>query len=297
MHFEPFVFFAACLLALGTGMLTGAFGVGGGILLIPCLVIFLKVPGAIAVGTNLLVVLAVSSVSLLQRRGTATVDHKLAIMGCIGSAAGVIFGQRLLQYLKGVPAIQLAGKDQSLLEYVLLWMFLAILSWVAILLFVDYRRNRMKVAAQGVLPPFVSFRMGPWMIFPTVTAGALSLPAVLMLGGGIGFLIGLPGVAGGVFWLPALLYLVGQKPAVAAGTSLLIIWISSLIGSGLNVWSGNVDWPLCGFMVAGGILGSWYGTRIGLRLDGARLKYYFIYVLLAAIVIVGAKVLAMTMGW
>jgi len=94
-----------------------------------------------------------------------------------------------------------------------------------------------------------------------------------------------------------LFYLVGQRTVAAAGTSLMIVWISALMGSSLNVMHGNVDWWLCIVMLGGGALGSWYGTHIGLRMAGARLKFYFIYVVLFAGAIIGVRVYRMTMGW
>lgn len=297
MQYEFTVLTGAFLLALFVGGLTGIFGVGGGFLMTPSLVIFLKVPTAIAVGTDLLVIWVTSSVGLFRRRGTGTVDHKLAIMGSVGSIAGVLVGQRLLMHLKALPPIRIAGREQNTLEYVLLWMFLIFLCWVAGLLYFDYRRSHEPgVVSHEIAPLFSRIPLGPRMGFATVAAGPLSVPAVLGFGGGIGILIGLLGVGGGVMWLPALFYLFGQRTSAAAGTSLMIVWISSLIGSGMNVAHGNVDWRLCAVMLVGGILGSWYGTHIGLRLAGARMKFYFIYVVAAAAAIVAVRVFAMTTG-
>ena len=298
MPYETIVLIAAFALALFVGGLTGVFGVGGGFLITPALMIFLKVPSAIAVGTGLLVVWVTSSVGLFRRRGSDTVDYKLAILVSAGSAVGVLIGQRLLQCLKVLPPVRLAGRGQDVLEYVLLWIFLILLCWVAGLLYFDYRRSHTAGAVlHVVVAPFTRIHLGPRAEFATVAAGPLSVPALLGLGVGIGILIGLLGVGGGILWLPALLYLVGQRASSAAGTSLMIVWVASLIGNISNVMHGNVDWILCGVMLAGGVSGSWYGTHIGLRVDGVRLRFYFIYVILAAIVIVAGRVAVMTVGW
>ncbi len=297
MSYEPMVLIGAFVLALFVGGLTGIFGVGGGFLMTPSLVIFLKVPAAIAVGTDLLVIWVTSTVGLFRRRGTETVDYKLAMMGSVGSIVGVLSGQRLLLHLKALPAIRIAGREQNTVEYVLLWMFLIFLCWVACLLYFDYRRSHKPgVVSHEIAPLFSRIPLGPRMGFSTVAAGPLSVPAVVAFGAGIGILIGLLGVGGGVLWLPALFYLFGQRTSAAAGTSLMVVWVSSLIGSGMNVAYRNVDWSLCAVMLGGGILGSWYGTHVGLRLAGARLKFYFIYVVLTAAVIVGVRVFSMTVG-
>ena len=293
MNFDPFALGGAFLIAGVVGLLTGIFGIGGGFLLTPALIILLRVPPALAVGTDLTVILLTSSTGLFKRRGTDTVDVRLAITGSIGSMVGVLLGQRLLQVAKALPPIHVAGKAQNALEYGLLCAFLMFLGWLAVLLIFDYRQNHGH-AHHEPRGHFSSVAIGPKMTFRSVPAGPISVPALLLLGLGIGILTGLMGIGGGVLWLPALFYLVGQRTVAAAGTSLLLVWLSSLLASVLNIIHGNVCWPLCVVMLAGGIAGTWYGTHIGLRLAGARLRFYFIYVVLAAMAIVGYKVAAMT---
>jgi uncharacterized membrane protein YfcA len=48
------------------GLLTGLFGVGGGFLIIPALVIFLGVDMAVAVGTSLLIIVANSAAGIMS---------------------------------------------------------------------------------------------------------------------------------------------------------------------------------------------------------------------------------------
>lgn len=295
MELTAFVLTGAFVISGGVGLLTGIFGVGGGFLLTPSLIILLRVPPALAVGTDLTVILLTSSVGLFKRRGTGTVDIRLALVGSVGSMAGVLLGQRLLQYVKALPPLSIAGKNQNALEFTLLWAFLGLLGWIAALLYYDYRQSR---GREGHEPrgAFGHIRLAPHMHFASVPGGPLSIPVLLVVAGVIGLLTGLMGIGGGVLWLPALFYLVGQRTLAAAGTSLLLVWLSSFLASVMNIVHGNVCWPLCVTMLAGGVVGSWYGTHVGLRLAGTRLRFYFIYVVLTAMVLVACKVFAMTWG-
>lgn len=112
----------------------------------------------------------------------------------------------------------------------------------------------------------------------------------------MGVLTGLLGVGGGVVWLPALVYLVGQRSVKAAGTSLMLVWISALIGTALHVRDGNVSWPLWLCMLGGGVAGAQLGGRIGVKLEGRRLRFYFIFILLVAVGMIGYRLIAMLAG-
>lgn len=283
----------ALLISAVVGLLTGVFGVGGGFLLTPALMILLRVPPSMAVGMGLIIVLLTSSVGLFKRRGTGTVDVRLAAVLSCGCMIGAALGQRLLEYAKHLPPVRIAGRPQGVLEYGLLWAFLLLLTWIAALLYSDYRRSILR-AHQAPRGLFASLRCGPRMSFASVPAVALPVAALLLLGFVIGLPTGSMGIGGGMLWMPALFYLVGQGGQAAAGTSLLIVWLSVLLASLLNVSNGNICWPLCATMLAGGMTGSWYGSQIGLRMAGARLRFYFIYVLLAAILLVGYKLVVLT---
>ncbi|MEZ7241001.1 sulfite exporter TauE/SafE family protein [Rhodococcus sp. GXMU-t2271] len=59
---------------VGVGFLTGLFGVGGGFLIIPALVILLGLEMSVAVGTSLIVIVANSAAGLVAHLGDADID-------------------------------------------------------------------------------------------------------------------------------------------------------------------------------------------------------------------------------
>lgn len=85
----PLVIAAATL----TGFLTGFFGVGGGFIVVPMLVIALGLAMRRASGTSLLVMIVATAVSLLARIGThVSIDWTVTLLFAAGSAVGGMLG-------------------------------------------------------------------------------------------------------------------------------------------------------------------------------------------------------------
>jgi uncharacterized protein len=85
------------VLAAGSlvGLLTGFFGVGGGFVIVPALVLALGFSMPEAVGTSLLVIVINSLVALAMRFGQGGVDWAVVAPFAVSSLAGVLAGGRL----------------------------------------------------------------------------------------------------------------------------------------------------------------------------------------------------------
>jgi uncharacterized membrane protein YfcA len=85
------------VLVAGTavGVLTGFFGVGGGFVIVPVLVLALDFTMPEAVGTSMVVIVINSLVSLTVRLGDGGVDWAVVAPFAASSIAGVIVGSRL----------------------------------------------------------------------------------------------------------------------------------------------------------------------------------------------------------
>lgn len=80
-------------LATLTGLLTGLFGVGGGFIVVPILVLVLRVPIRTAAGTSLVVMMIASISGLLSRIGTGVViDWPLTMAFALASMLGGLLG-------------------------------------------------------------------------------------------------------------------------------------------------------------------------------------------------------------
>jgi hypothetical protein len=73
---------------LVVGFLTGLFGVGGGFLIIPALVLLLGLPMTTAVGTSLLIIVVNSAAGFAAHAGEATLDYRLAGVFTVAAIAG-----------------------------------------------------------------------------------------------------------------------------------------------------------------------------------------------------------------
>lgn len=83
------------LFGLGTGWLTGLFGVGGGFVIVPMLVLGLGFGLPEAVGTSLLVIVLGSLVALFERLGNGAIEWSVIAPFAVAAMAGVLLGSTL----------------------------------------------------------------------------------------------------------------------------------------------------------------------------------------------------------
>jgi uncharacterized membrane protein YfcA len=282
-------------IALFVGLLTGIFGVGGGFLLTPALMVLLSVPGPIAVGTGLAFILVNSTYAIFRRRHSKTIDVKLGLTTAAGGIAGVFIGLLLMKALKTMPPLKILGREQVAVQYILLCLFLLLLAFITIIMVLDlYKSGGNRPDKRIGL--FSRIKLAPYAHFDSLDYPKLSILPILVLGYIIGILTALLGVGGGVVMLPALVYLVGQHTAKAAGTSLLLVWVSSAAGITGHLVMGNIKPLLLLGMLICGIIGTNMGTHIGLRLPGSKIRSYFVYVVILAIAMVAFKLYVITFG-
>jgi uncharacterized membrane protein YfcA len=77
------------------GFMTGFFGVGGGFIIVPALVLALGFDMSSAVGTSLLVIAINCAVALISRLATTGVDWRVAIPFTVAALAGAVAGNHL----------------------------------------------------------------------------------------------------------------------------------------------------------------------------------------------------------
>jgi uncharacterized membrane protein YfcA len=211
---------AAGAVGVVAGFLSGLFGVGGGILIVPGLVLLLKMGQRLAHGTSLGAILPIAVAGVAGYAMDHDVDWTAGLLIVAGAVVGAVIGARLLKRLSG-QALRLA--------------FAAFLLATAIRLFVSTPS-----------PP----GRGPievWLALGLVAIGLVS-----------GTIAGLLGVGGGIVIVPALVVLFGVPGTVAKGTSLLVIIPTAVSGTVVNHRNGNVDLAVAaamGFAGAGAALG------------------------------------------
>jgi hypothetical protein len=219
----------AGLLGLVAGFLSGLFGVGGGILIVPVLVLALGMAQRVAHGTSLAAVLPIAVSGLVGFGTEASVDWPVAVALSVGAMLGALLGTHALKVL---PAGVLARA------------FAAVLALSAVRLAVDTT----DAAGRGELDPAL-------------------LAGLLLIGVVTGTLAGMLGVGGGVVMVPAMILLVGIPAAVAKGTSLAVIIPTSLVATQRNLRNGNTLLPVAVVVGLAGVVSSFAASKISVGLD------------------------------
>jgi uncharacterized protein len=196
---------AFALIGLAAGFLSGLFGVGGGILIVPALVLAARFDQRLASGTSLAAIVPTSLVGVTSYALMGNLDILAAALLAAGAIAGAQVGSHLLARLPK-RAIQ--------------WAFIAFIVVVIVSLFL-------------VIPSRDA------EIHITVLSGA----ALVGLGLVVGVLSGLLGIGGGVVIVPILIVLFGASDLVAKGTSLLVMVPTAISGTIGNSIRKNVDLP------------------------------------------------------
>ena len=94
-HFTPAAWSRLIAAGLAVGLLTGLFGIGGGFLIVPALVIVLGVPMRMAVGTSLVAIALNALWGMLAYLTLGGLDWGLIGLFATGGLLGVLLGGRL----------------------------------------------------------------------------------------------------------------------------------------------------------------------------------------------------------
>jgi uncharacterized membrane protein YfcA len=218
----------ALAVGFAAGVLSGAFGVGGGVVTTPAIRLLLGEPALIAVGTPLPVIIPTAIVGSISyaRRGLADVRAGVVI-GLWGAAASVL----------GAYLSDLAGGSVVMMATAVLILYLAIdmLTHGG-----KQRTDRLEGAAPG--------RGRSW--------------GKPVLGIVTGLYSGFLGLGGGFILVPMLVRFGGYPIKKAIGTSLTVIAILAIPGS-ITHWSlGHVNVELALLLALGVIPGVLIGAKL-----------------------------------
>lgn len=89
------------IIGLGVGLLSGFFGIGGGFLIVPGLMLATGMPLIAAIGTSLVAVAAFGATTAATYQLSGLVDWPLAALFVLGGLAGGLFGSWLATVIAG----------------------------------------------------------------------------------------------------------------------------------------------------------------------------------------------------
>ena len=247
------------------GLSLGALGGGGSVLAVPVLVYALGQSPAQATTGSLVVVGVTSLVGAVAARRA----------GNVLLARGLAFG---LVAVGG--AVAGARASAAVPEPVLLAAFAVLMLGIGVLMAVRQWRGRRTLAAQPQQgarfdDPIITFS-------PTFACQCPRALKVLVTATAVGLLTGFLGVGGGFLVVPALLMALSLPVEYAAGTSLVVITVTSTVALLARAGTGIApDWGPVVALTAAAALAAAVGARIADRVDARRLSAAFTALVLA----------------
>jgi uncharacterized membrane protein YfcA len=230
------------------GLTLGLVGAGGSILTVPILVYLMDVPPVVATGYSLLVVGSAALAGAMRYWRNNLVNFRAAIIFTLPAMMMVLITRTFIvpaipEFLFNIP------KDTAIM------LFFSILMIISAI-----------------------FMLSPVKTKPKEDSKMTTAKAIKLISGsaGIGLLTGTVGAGGGFLIIPTLIVLFGLSVKEAIGTSLAIISVNSLVGFRGDINAGiPLDWHLLSIFLGLTICGMWFGTSLGGKIDGEKLKKIF----------------------
>lgn len=222
------------LVGLIGGVLSGAFGIGGGIIMVPLLMSFARMDQKQAAATSLLAIIPTAIAGSATYLANGEIDVLAGLIIAVGAVVGALIGTALL---RRIPLVWLR------------WIFIAlILTMAARMLFIEPERG------------------DPLEMSALLALGYLALGLVM------GIASGLFGIGGGVLAVPLLISVFGLSDLIAKGTSLLVMIPTGITGTITNARAGMVNLR-AGLIVGvaatvGAIPGVWLALLLDPRVSG-----------------------------
>lgn len=261
----------ALVIGLLTGLMSGCFGVGGGILCTPLVRIFLNIDPHVAVGTTMALIIPTSVAGAINYIKRKQFDQVMAAKLAPTAVIGTVAGAAATQYVEG----------QVLM---LLFALLVCIAGVDLSFSIgdNLKKQRDKEAAEKSDineettivsgDPRTARGIGPYVV-----------------GMAAGLFAGFFGVGGGFLMVPCLLYFYRFSVKAAFGTSLIVIAAVSIPGTLSHFAMMHVDVPLALLMIASSIPGSLAGSALALKLKDSFLRRGFGVIMLIMSVVLAMR--------
>ena len=245
-------------LGLLIGLSLGAVGGGGSMLAIPALVYAAGQTPAHASATSLLLVAIAASAGLVphMRAGRVRLGVGLGFggSGIGGAIVGAAAGGRV-----DADVLMLAFSGVMVAAGVVMWM-----------------RSRPCPDCEA-------------RVTGALRADARTVLKVLAAGTVVGLMTGFFGVGGGFVIVPMLVLALGFSMPDAAGTSLVVIIVNSLVSLATRLQSGAIEWGVTVPFVVASLIGVAIGGRFAGRGDPRLLQRSFVGLLAASAVFTATK--------
>ncbi len=238
------------VVGLAAGVMAGMFGIGGGVVIVPVLVVFAGFSLVKATGTSLAaILLPVGLLGVLAYHRARVIDVRAAVYLALGLLTSVAVGAWLANTL---PADVMGKLYAAFLLYV---------SWN----FIDpVARMKRVMGREAALRP------------EPETAPRAAAPLLYAIGLGAGIMAGMFGIGGGNIIVPILVLALGYPAKRAIATSLgALLAPVGLPGVLFYYHAGTLDVGAAAWVALGLFLGTVFGARITIRLPSPTVKLLY----------------------
>jgi uncharacterized membrane protein YfcA len=272
-------------LGLGVGFLSGLFGVGGGFLLTP-LLIMIGIPPTVAAASDSNQIIAASTSGTLAHWRRNNVDIKMGSILLIGGVLGGTLGVQIIKILRST------GNADFVIEAI----YILMLGIIGVYMFQESLRNlRAPLEKVGetveeqsrtlrkkkVSKITQAYQMLPFQTHFPKSGVSLSIFVPLFLGILVGILAAIMGVGGGFIMVPVMVYMLRMPMHVVVGTSLFQILFTCINVTFMqSYYNQTVDIVLALILLFGSTIGAQVGAKVSDRLNAEQLK-----IILATIVL------------
>jgi len=259
------------------GILSGIFGVGGGFLMTP-LLIMIGIPPTVAAASDSNQIVGASTSGTLAHYKMGNVDFKMGILLLIGGVIGGTLGVQVIKVLRQMGNAGFLIK----ITYVLMLGFVGSYMFIESLQALKKKKGPATAAPQKESKYAKLIGKLPWQTDFEKSGIRLSIVMPLVLGTFVGILAAIMGVGGGFIMVPVMVYLLRMPMHVVVGTSLFQILFTCVDVTIMQSYSNHtVDFILALILLLGSTLGAQFGAKISKKLKGDQLK-----ILLASLVLI-----------
>jgi uncharacterized membrane protein YfcA len=262
------------------GFLSGLFGVGGGFLLTP-LMMMIGIPPAVAAASDSNQIVAAASSGAFAHWRLGNVDFKMGLVILAGGIFGGTIGVQLVKILRAMGNF----------EFVMTVTYVLMLGLVGGAMFVEsWRTIRRSKSATAETAPAPVKESGLTRLFNKMPLkmdfhrSGLNTSAIFpfTIGTIVGIMAAILGVGGGFIMVPAMIYIIGMPTIAAIGTDLFqIVLTSANVTLQQAIVNHTVDLLLALILLAGSTIGAQFGAVAGKRLKGEQIRILLAIIVLA----------------
>lgn len=257
----------AFIISLGAGAFGALLGLGGGVILVPLLTLWLGVDIHYAIGASIVAVIATSSGAAATYLRDGLANIRIAMFLEIGTTTGAIFGAFIAGYVMGP------------------WLSILFGVMLAYSAFAMFRRRDAELPEEVQMGPIAAFlhlnseyhdAALNRLVQYNVRGARYGLPLMFIAGA----VSGLLGIGSGVLKVPAMDMAMRLPMKVSTATSNFMIGVTAAASAGIYFLRGDIVPFIAAPVMMGVLIGAILGTRLMARVKSSSLRRVFVVVML-----------------